>query len=462
MASDAHLLRSFRLVVVVRVVLIVVTALLLAVLLPGPRHATSLLLGLLLAGQAWSLVRYVEATTRHVDQALACIENADLSLRPIGLPAGPAFVELQARLDGVLHRFRELRLSREAHLQSLLAVVRHIGIGVISFAADGTVDLLNPAAKALLGIPGLRKVDDLALANPLLFSRLRALTPGQRDLVAVTVDGEHRQLSLFVTELHQQSRSQTLVTLQNIGPELNEKEIEAWQNLIRVLTHEIRNSLTPISSLAASVEQLTTSGDDAGAATMATGKREKIREALRIIQRRSQGLLQFVDTYRDLAHLPSPDLQVCKVRDLFDELERLIAPQLTDRPVSLRTSIVPESLGLTADPKLIGQVLLNLTLNAIDATAECDQAEIVLAALIDQQGRRLIQVSDNGHGIVAESVDKVFIPFYSTKPNGTGIGLSLSRQIMRLHGGDITVISEPGAGATFTLRFTHLQALSQA
>jgi signal transduction histidine kinase len=454
MGFSPDLLRSFRFVVVLRTVLIVVTALLFVALLTGPRHATSLLCGLLLAAQAWSLVRYVEATTRHVDQVLAGIENADLSLRPTGLPGGPVFDQLQARLDGVLQRFRELRLSREEHLQSLLAAVRHIGIGVISFAGDGTVELLNPAAQALLGIPALRNIDDLAPAHPQLHSRLRALTPGRRDLVTVAVDGEQRQLSLFVTELHQQSRSQTLVTLQNIGPELNDKEIEAWQDLIRVLTHEIRNSLTPISSLAASVEQLTTTGDDDGTAIIAPGKRDKIREALRIIQRRSQGLLQFVDTYRDLAHLPSPELQVSKVRDLFGELERFIAPQIADRPVVLRTSIVPESLRLTADPRLIGQVLLNLTLNALEATTECEDAEIVLAARIDRQGRRLIQVSDNGHGIVPESIDKVFIPFYSTKPNGTGIGLSLSRQIMRLHGGDITLVSGPGAGATFTLRFT--------
>jgi signal transduction histidine kinase len=449
MVSDSQLLRSFRLVVVVRVVLIVVTALLLSLLLSGPRHATSLLFGLLLAGQTWSLVRYVETTSRQVDQALACIENDDLSLRPAGLPSGPVFDQLQARLDALLHSFGELRLSREEHLRSLLAVVRHIGIGVVSFEADGTVDLLNPAASALLGLPALRNVGDLASSQPQLHDRLRALTPGQRDLVPVTVAGEQRQLALFATELHQSGRSLTLVTLQNIGPELNEKEIEAWQDLIRVLTHEIRNSLTPISSLAASVGQLITTGDDA----KAPDRRDKICEALQVIQRRSQGLLQFVDTYRDLAHLPTPRLQECSVRELFNELERLIAPQLSDRPVVLRSSIVPKSLRLTADPRLIGQVLLNLTLNALDATAECDEAEIVLAALIDQQGRRLIQVSDNGHGIVAESLDKVFIPFYSTKPNGTGIGLSLSRQIMRLHGGDITLTSESGKGSTFTLRF---------
>ena len=172
-----------------------------------------------------------------------------------------------------------------------------------------------------------------------------------------------------------------------------------------------------------------------------------------MIQRRSQGLLQFVDTYRDLAHLPRPELQLCRVQEQFDELERLVTPQIADQAVTLRTSVIPESMHITADPRMIGQVLLNLTLNAIDATAERDDAEVLLAAVIDQQGRRLIRISDNGHGIAAESLEKVFIPFYSTKRTGTGIGLSLSRQIMRRHGGDITLVSEPGAGATFTLRF---------
>lgn len=451
MGSD--LLRSFRFVVAVRVTLIVATALLLAALLSGPRHATSLLCCLLLAGQAWSLVRYVETGTRQVDQLLGCIESDDLSLRPSGLPAGPAFVRLQSRFDRVLTSFRELRLSREEHAQSLLAVVRHIGIGVISFHEDGAVELINPAANTLLGISMLRNIDDLAVVHQELHSSLRGLSPGQRDLVIVTVDGEQRQLALFASELRQHSKHLNLVTIQNIGPELNEREIEAWQDLIRVLTHEIRNSLTPISSLAASVEQQCTAGTDDGPAALAPGKQQKIREALRVIQRRSQGLLQFVDTYRDLAHLPRPELQLCRVREQFDELERLVTPQIADRPVTLRTSVNPESMHLTADPRMIGQVLLNLTLNAIDATAERDDAEVVLAAVIDQQGRRLIRISDNGHGIAAESLEKVFIPFYSTKKTGTGIGLSLSRQIMRRHGGDITLASEPGAGATFTLRF---------
>ena len=452
MSSD--LLRSFRFVVAVRITLIVATALLIAALLSGPRHATSLLLCLLLAAQAWSLVRYVETSTRQVDQLLGCVESGDLSLRPAGLPGGPAFVRLQRRFDRVLSSFRELRLSREEHLHSLLAVVRHIGIGVISFHEDGAVELINPAANTLLGISILRNIDDLAGDHQELHSRLRELSPGQRDLVIVTVDGEQRQLALFASELRQHSKHLNLVTIQNIGPELNEREIEAWQDLIRVLTHEIRNSLTPISSLAASVEQHFTAGTDDGPAALTPGKRKKIQEALRVIQRRSQGLLQFVDTYRDLAHLPRPELQLCRVREQFDELERLVTPQIADQVVTLRTSVTPESMRLTADPRLIGQVLLNLTLNAIDATAERDDAEVLLDAVIDQQGRRLIRISDNGHGITTESVEKVFIPFYSTKRTGTGIGLSLSRQIMRRHGGDITVVSEPGAGATFTLRFT--------
>ena len=452
MGSDP--LRSFRFVVAARIILIVATALLLAALLSGPRHATSLLCCLLLTGQAWSLVHYVETSTRQVDQMLSCIESDDLSLRPAGLPGGPAFARLQRRLDRVLNSFRELRLSREEHLHSLLAVVRHIGIGVISFQENGAVELINPAAKTLLGIPILRNIDDLAGVHKALHSRLRALSAGQRDLVIITANGEQRQLALFTSELHQHSKHLTLVTIQNIGPELNEKEIEAWQDLIRVLTHEIRNSLTPISSLAASVERHFTMGTDDVPAALTPERRDKIKEALGIIQRRSLGLLRFVDTYRDLANLPSPELRLCRVRELFEELKRLVASQIADQGVTLRTSVVPESMRLTADPKLIGQVLLNLALNAVDATAECDDAEILLAALIDPQGRRLIRISDNGPGITAEAVEKVFIPFYSTKKNGTGIGLSLSRQIMRRHGGDITVVSEPGTGTTFTLRFT--------
>jgi signal transduction histidine kinase len=244
----------------------------------------------------------------------------------------------------------------------------------------------------------------------------------------------------------------TILSIQNISTELNEKEMEAWRNLIRVLTHEIKNSLTPIASLAASVEEVVFPADSTKTAGAATAV-PQVREALQIIQKRSEGLLEFVDAYRDLTHVPEPDYEVLKVVDLFARIEQLVAPQIESRSIRLRTAVRPTTMTLTADPRLIEQVLINLLLNAFQATKEQAATEIALEARIDAQNRPVIQVTDNGPGIVAESLEKIFVPFYSTRKDGSGIGLSLSRQIMRMHRGDLTARSIPGVETVFTLRF---------
>jgi signal transduction histidine kinase len=258
-----------------------------------------------------------------------------------------------------------------------------------------------------------------------------------------------------MTEFRLGGKIFSLISLQNIRSELEETEIAAWQKLIRVLTHEIMNSITPISSLASTLNELIRADQTSLRAQNgeAPDSIPDILQALQTIQKRSDGLLHFVDAYRNLTLLPSPNFQIFPIRELFLRAEKLMQANIKERDILFESWIEPENLELVADPELIEQVLINLQLNALQALEGRREARIKLSASLDSRGKVLIQVADNGPGIPEENLEKIFIPFFSTKEGGSGIGLSLSRQIMRLHNGTISVHSRPGEDTVFTLRF---------
>ena len=226
----------------------------------------------------------------------------------------------------------------------------------------------------------------------------------------------------------------------------------SWQNLVRVLTHEIKNSLTPIASLAGTIEEMLT-----GAVVQGTQQSvvdlDEIRSALRTIQKRSEGLQHLVEAYRSLTHVPKPDFQAFRVVELVQRIGSLVRPKLLEKDIALECSVEPKDLEFVADPQLIEQVIINLVTNSMEAMVTGSGGRIVIFAEIDDRGRGTIKVVDNGPGIEEHALESIFIPFYTTKEHGSGIGLSLSRQIMRLHRGTITAQSEPDQGAVFTLRF---------
>ena len=410
------------------------------------------LIVLLVVWQVWALLLYTERTPRELLRFLEAIRYDDLSLSVGAHGRGPLFEAIADRFAEVTEAFRRLRSEREEQAQYLQTVVRHVGVALIAFRTDGEVSLLNTAAKRLLGVPRLRHIDGLGALSPRLAQMLPTLQNGDRTLVRVERGDRTLDLAVDATHFRLAGEPHVLVSLQDIRSELEEKEMEAWQQLTRVLTHEIVNSVAPIASLAATANQLL-HRDDATVSGDGTPPLADAREALQTIERRSQGLIHFVESYRSLTKIPKPSFALFPVADLFGNVQTLLRTSLREKGVALDVQIVPETLELAADEELIEQVLINLLLNAMQALEEQDGARITLRARIGDTGRAVIEVHDNGPGILPEVRERIFVPFFTTKQSGSGIGLSLSRQILRLHGGTLTVRSEPGVETVFVLRF---------
>ena len=416
--------------------------------------ATTTVIGILIVYQIVVLIRSADRINLDLTRFLRSIKYADFSQTFSSKGHGQTFDQLSAAFTNVIEEFRKTRTEKEEHYRYLQTIIQHVGVGLLSFTLDGEVEVMNTAAKRLLRVAHVKNIRQLEPWSKPLVEALLHMRSGDRALIRVENQSEPLQLALYATEIRMREQQYTLVSIQNIRSELEEKEMEAWQNLIRVLTHEIMNSITPISSLASTVRELlqdkvlpsVDGGTDAETLI-------DIRGALQTIEKRSEGLLHFVDAYRNLTRVAKPKFVVFPVSELFGRVQRLISAQIPGSPLSFQTFVDPESLELTADPEQIEQVLINLLLNALQAVEGQRNARITLTATMDNRGRTVIEVKDNGPGIPKEVQEKIFVPFFTTKKEGTGIGLSLSRQIMRMHRGSISVHSTPNEETVFALHF---------
>ena len=423
-------------------------------LLNSELYVTLIIVAALIIYQVFSLIRFVDTTNRRLSRFLQAIRHADFSQSFSSLGLGSSFRELNESFAEVIRDFQQIREEKEEHYRYLQTVVEHVGIGLIAFYKNGEVELINRAAKRLLRVPRLRNISSLEILSKDLVKTLFNLKAGGRSLVKVHDGNDFLQLAIYSTEFRIRNQMITLVSLQNIQSELEEKEMEAWQKLIRVLTHEIMNSVTPISSLASTVNELLLDMNPNSAHQQESEEQlQDVRDAVHTIQRRSEGLLRFVESYRSLTRLPNPKFKTFKINDLFDRVRKLLENQIKEEKIQFEIFVKPDSLELIADSELIEQVLINLLKNGVEAISVRENGRIELKGFMDEYGRVIIQVIDNGIGINKEAREKIFIPFFTTKKSGSGIGLSLSRQIMRLHKGNISVSSEPNQGSCFTLRF---------
>lgn len=407
--------------------------------------------------QISSLIYFVERTNRKLTHFLESIRHSDFSTSFSDRALGGTFEGLNRAFNEVIADFRKNRAEKEEHYNYLLTVVQHVNIGILAFKKDGKVDIFNNATKRLLKVNNIQYVQELKDIKPELPELLLEMKAGDRQLVKIVIDDNLVQLSVYATEFRMRGEEFVLVSLQNITTELDEKEIESWQNLIRVLTHEIMNSITPISSLASTVRDilLEEEEDDKEIRLRQLDEDdiENINEALVTIRNRSQGLLTFVENYRNLTRIPRPNFRYFAVKELFDRAHVLLKPKMEKYGIVCTPRMFPDDLMITADPDLIDQVFINLLLNAIDAVKDVENPQIEVVASINAGDRITIDFADNGQGIKPDILDKIFMPFFTSKKEGSGIGLSLSRQIMHLHKGSITVKSKPGEGAVFRLNF---------
>ena len=408
-----------------------------------------LLFGLLTALAATDLYRYVEGTNRKLIRFLESVRWSDFS---IGFAAdnklGYSFRMLNRQFNEVLDAFRLARAEREANLQYLNAVVHHVSVGLLAFDTEGNVELVNNAALKLLGIYRLRQLSELQKTHPDLTEMIRMLRAQDNVLYHTPTD---QQLSVYATVIRLRGKVIKLISLQNIQSELQQKELEAWQNLTRVLRHEIMNSITPITSLIATMRDIVTQDLPVTAENReAVGD---ISEALRTIENRSVGLLNFVNAYRDFTNIPLPVIKEIPVLQMIQNVARLMQTDTKTAGITLNCQTQPDDLTVQADAGQIEMVLINLIKNAIEALVGNANAAITIRGGRDASQHVVIEVTDNGTGIIPEALEKIFIPFFTTKKTGSGIGLSLSRQIMQMHGGMLKVVSEVNQGTTFTLRF---------
>ncbi len=440
---------------VIRVLLIVVAVVLLLNLLRKPELLISTaILIVFIIGLIVDLVKYVERTNKKLTMFLESIRHSDFvsSFSDRGL--GSSFDDLNKAFNEVIEEFRKARAAKEEHFNYLQTVVQHISIGILVFRRDGKVDMVNNALKRMFRINNLRYISEIEKIDKGLAELLKTIKAGDSELLKVFYENELLQLSIRATEFRMRGEDFVLVSMQNIHNELEAKEMDSWQKLIRVLTHEIMNSITPIVSLSGTVKDLLIDQETLKLRSEIDEEDvESAQSALETIEKRSQGLLNFVQIYRNLTRIPKPNFRYFEVRELFDRVENLLQPKVKELNINCEFKIIPPGLMLTADPDLIEQVLINLLINSIHAVKEVARPRITMAASITSLNRVMIYVSDNGYGIKPDTMEKIFVPFFTSKKEGSGIGLSLSREIMRLHKGNITVKSNPGVETVFTLHF---------
>jgi two-component system, NtrC family, nitrogen regulation sensor histidine kinase NtrY len=451
-------IKSFKFRLVIRVLLLAATMLLLAFLILSRDFLfLTAVVVLLCVYQIYSLIYLVEKTNRDLSRFLLSIKYDDTSQAFSGEGLGASFSGLNEAFSQVMRKLQDARSEMEVHARYLNTIIQHVGIGLLAYKPGGAVILINNAAKKLLKVPGLSNINGIRQAFPELVETLLTLKHGDKKLVKFHSEGETGYLSIFAHAFLLREEKYVLISIQNIQAELEEKEMEAWQNLIKVLTHEIMNSITPISSMTATLLDMLGSGgsnDNLPAAKLEREEIEEMIEALKTIHQRSQGLMNFVNSYRNMTLIPKPKFKLLSLADFFGRIEKLMNHKMADSGISFRWTVEPETLEFTADPDLMEQVLINLLLNAVHAVTGRKNPCITLAASLNPEGKVTITVEDNGVGIVEEALGKIFIPFFTTKKQGTGIGLSLSRQILRLHNAAIGAKSRPDEGAVFTIRFS--------
>jgi nitrogen fixation/metabolism regulation signal transduction histidine kinase len=419
-------------------------------------------MALMILLQVYFLIRYVNNTNYSLVKFLDALKTEDYSVYFSPSKKGDSFAKVYDDFNLIIKIFKRNKIEKEAQYKYFKYILEHVNMGIISNRkddlfkeqADSELLFLNKAACDILQQPQHKYWHRIAKNLPWFEEEVKKLSGGGKSLVDFGDDLIRKQLSLEVIEIQLLNAPYLIIAFQDIRSEIEQKEIEAWHNVIRILAHEMLNSFTPVSSLASTIKSMT-EGVDGGSINLEELDDEDIRDinmAASTIKKRSDGLLVFVKDYRTISNVPIPKLHPINVKQFLSEIFVLMSSNAKEAEVEIKILPIPANATIRIDRKLIEQVLINLINNSIHALEGVNNPLIKISCIVEQE-KTLLIVSDNGKGIEEKIMNQIFIPFYTTKKNGSGIGLSLSKNIMKKHGGNLLVSSEVGVNTTFTLIF---------
>ncbi|BDD11566.1 sensor histidine kinase (plasmid) [Fulvitalea axinellae] len=412
----------------------------------SPDVSLAIIYGLIALLTGVMLVRFMNTTNRKLAYFFQAVQNEDSTLRFSEKLGGKSVKDLNRELNRVNRMISDARKETREQERYFSTVVEHASTGIVTFDGQGFVHLANSAARQLTGTDPLTHIRQLSRRDPKLFECFTTLSPGENALIRLRDGDNTRQLALRSSEFRSPGKNLRLIAIQDIKGELDERELDAWIKLIRVLTHEIMNSIAPIVSLSETLAEL--NKEKACPETAHT-----TAQGLEVIRERGNNLIEFVDSYRKITRLPKPKSVEFGAQELLEKIRILVSGEPNTENVSFQLVSRPENLRLFADETQVAQALINIVRNALQALEQVKDAKIEISAFSDSERRPCIKVRNNGPEIPADILEEIFVPFFSTKENGSGVGLSLSRQIMRLHGGQLFANSNSENGTAFTLRF---------
>ncbi len=403
-----------------------------------------------------NLIRYFNRSNYEVSLFLSSVINEDSSLVFSENTGNKSYDSLHKSINKLNELIREARMNIIIQEKFYQAVVENSYTGFLAFSHDGMIKLANTKARELLGIKHLHNIKQLQRVNARLIKLLKEIEPGSRQLLNIIINDAAVHLSINATGIKLMDEQIKLLAINDISHEIDKQEIDSWQKLIRILNHEIMNSVAPITSLSSTISGLyKEKGKQKKAITLDDNTISKTLKGLAVIEEHGKGLISFVDSYRSLTRLPELKPEEHHIKDIFESVLALAMSLMQDeypnKNIALKTSVEPDDLIICADESLLTRVLFNMVKNSMEALQETRDPRIILEAEHNITGKNIIRVIDNGQGMNKELIERIFIPFFTTRENGSGIGLSLSRQIINMHKGSIAVKSSPGKGTTMII-----------
>jgi two-component system, NtrC family, nitrogen regulation sensor histidine kinase NtrY len=445
---NSMVFKNFRFQVVLRVFILLAVITVLAWCLVHAYYLRSIYLGIAGIVLVIEFVAYVDRFNRDLKSFMVSLLQRDFTTHYQSSGRSKSFDELYGMLNRISAVFKTISSEKEVQYRYLEMLVDHLQVGILSMDERGDIQLANQALKDLLRKDVIMNLRSLESLDPALVNALRQIRTGETHLVKVRVHNELLQLSVHASEFMLEEKYHKLISMQNIRNELDAREMEAWQKLIRVLTHEIMNSVSPVISLSQTMHGLVDQHRD-NLRSADPGLYEALDKGLEAIKFRSEGLYHFTQSYRKLTGIPKLSLKETNLRDILLRVRTLMENKMNEKGITFTTG--NEDVPIVADPDLMEHVLINLLLNAIEAVAEAEGPRIEVRGFRDAMGHVSIYVRDNGEGIDEATAEKIFIPFFTTRKNGSGIGLAITNQILQLHHAHIHFTSEKGKGTEFVI-----------